>query len=111
MIRWFKAYTAFLCMLYLACMAFSFFLLVANPAKPEMSALEARILGAVLLLVGGALFAACLVPLLVRPRPWVWTYDLVVICLGMTSACFLPACIPLLIYWLKPETKAWFGRR
>jgi hypothetical protein len=28
----------------------------------------------------------------------------------MTSACFLPACIPLLIYWIKPDVKAYFGR-
>jgi hypothetical protein len=30
--------------------------------------------------------------------------------IGMTSCCFLPFLIPLLIYWLKPETKAYFGR-
>jgi hypothetical protein len=28
----------------------------------------------------------------------------------MTSACFLPFCIPLLIFWLKPEAKHYFGR-
>jgi hypothetical protein len=33
----------------------------------------------------------------------------VIICLGMTSACFLPVCIPLLIFWIKPETKLYFG--
>jgi len=48
--------------------------------------------------------------LFLRPKPWVWIYDLVIICMGMTSACFLPAAIPLLIYWLKPEVKAHFGR-
>ena len=41
-------------------------------------------------------------------RPWVWTYSLVVICLGMGS-CTIVAALPLLIYWLKPETKAYFG--
>ena len=47
----------------------------------------------------------------VRPRPWVWTYDLVVICFGFTSACFFPFCIPLLIFWLKPPVKEWFGKK
>jgi hypothetical protein len=28
----------------------------------------------------------------------------------MTSVCCIPACVPLLIYWIKPETKAYFGR-
>jgi hypothetical protein len=66
-------------------------------------------LGAGCLLIGLALFGACLLPLILRPRPWLWTYNLVVICVGMTSACFLPFCIPLLIFWLKPEVKAHFG--
>jgi hypothetical protein len=35
-------------------------------------------------------------------------YDLVLICIGMTSCCILPAAIPLLIFWLKPEAKNWF---
>jgi hypothetical protein len=39
-----------------------------------------------------------------------WVYDLVVICLGMTSACILPASVPLLIFWLKPEVKSHFGK-
>lgn len=67
-------------------------------------------MGALMLLIGLGLFAACLLPLLVSPRSWLWTYDLVIICLGMSSACFLPACIPLLIFWLKPDTKRYFGR-
>ena len=42
-------------------------------------------------------------------KNWAWVYHLVMICIGLTSCCCLPACIPLLIYWLKPETKAMFG--
>lgn len=49
-------------------------------------------------------------PLVLGPWPWLWTYDLVIICLGMTSTCILPASIPLLIFWLKPETKRYFGK-
>jgi hypothetical protein len=39
-----------------------------------------------------------------------WVYDLVVICVGMTSFCCMPVCIPLLIFWIKPEVRAYFGR-
>ena len=42
-------------------------------------------------------------------RKWVWIYDLVVICLGMTSCCTLPVCIALLIFWIRPETRQFFG--
>jgi hypothetical protein len=40
----------------------------------------------------------------------VWVYDIVLICLGMTSVCCMPVTIPLLIFWIKPDAKAWFGR-
>ncbi len=42
--------------------------------------------------------------------PGAWTYHLVLICLGLTSACCIPVSLPLLIYWMKPETKTYFGR-
>jgi len=43
-------------------------------------------------------------------RPGVWVYDVVLIALGLTSACLWPITIPLLIFWIKPENKLWFGR-
>jgi hypothetical protein len=75
-----------------------------------MTPTEAKVVGALLTCVSGAFLAASAAPFLLPARPWVWIYDLVVICLGMTSACFLPATIPLLIFWIKPEVKAYFGR-
>jgi hypothetical protein len=109
-ILWFKIYSGFLCLLYLATAAFSLFLFFADPADTEMSVTAARVTGVLLLVVGLGLFGACLLPLVLGPRPWLWTYDLVIICLGMTSACILPASIPLLIFWLKPEAKRYFGK-
>ena len=99
---WFKVYTGVLCFCYLAVAGFGIFLIFDDPAE--------RSVGLVLLLFGIAFFGGCLVPLILKPRPWLWTYDLVIICLGMTSACFLPASIPLLIAWMKPETKSYFGK-
>ena len=110
-ILWFKVYTAFLAFIYLSCACASLIFLFVDPVELEMDAVVARALGAVLLVMGLSLFAACLVPLIARPRPWVWIYDLIIICLGMTSACFWPAVIPLLIFWLKPETKRHFAFR
>jgi len=59
--------------------------------------------------MGLALCAAIGVGLLAPRRKWGWVYALVVICLGLTSCCTMPACIPLLIFWLKPETKAYYN--
>jgi hypothetical protein len=107
---WFKIYCGSLCLLYLATAALSLFFFLADPSDTEMSQSAGVLFGVLLLVVGLLLFGVCLLPLILAPRPWLWTFDLVVICLGMTSACFLPACIPLLIFWLKPETKRYFGK-
>lgn len=58
------------------------------------------------LVLGGAFVAAFFIP----RKPWAWTYHMVLICLGLSSPCFIPICVPLLIYWLRPEAKAYFGK-
>ena len=59
----------------------------------------------------GLLFAGVFAAVFfLKPQPWVWVYSLVLICIGMTSACCIPACVPLLIFWLKPEVQRWYGR-
>lgn len=49
--------------------------------------------------------AAALVPY----RPWGWTVGLVVLAVGLSSASALAA-LPVLVLWLRPETRAAFGR-
>jgi hypothetical protein len=65
----------------------------------------------------GLLFGICGVLALVylssffiHPRPWAWIYHLVLICVGLSSPCIMPASIPLLIFWIRPETRQYFGR-
>lgn len=76
---------------------------------------EAALLMGLLYIVLGSIFLVLylLAPFLPN-RPWVWTYDLILICLGLanccTNCCTIPACVPLLIFWIKPETQAYFGR-
>lgn len=107
---WFRVYCLVLCVLYLLTALFGIPFLVLSPTDLDMPPMVARLVGLAILVMGLALLAASAAPLFLRPRPWVWMYDLVIICLGLTSACFLPVCIPLLVYWIKPEVKAHFGR-
>lgn len=109
-IIWFRVYCCVLCFLYLVFAAVSLVFFLGDPVDLEMPRVTALVIGLIFLLSGLLLFVASLLPLILRPRPWVWTYDLIIICMGMTSACFLPVCIPLLIFWMKPETKAHFGK-
>lgn len=59
----------------------------------------------------GAFFAIVYGVALFLPRkPYNWIVGIVMIAIGLTSCCFLPAAVPLIIFWLKPETKAYLGR-
>lgn len=109
-IIWFKIYAALLCFLYLLTGAFSFVFLFGDPSELDMPENMARIVGVMMLVISAGLFVICLLPLILKPKPWLWVYNLVVICLGMTSACFLLICVPMLIFWLKPETRRYYGK-
>ncbi len=41
-------------------------------------------------------------------QQWAWIVGIILIGLSLTSVCCLPISIPLLFFWLKPETKGWF---
>lgn len=107
---WFRVYCVFLALLYLLVATMGAFLVIARPDTREYNETEILIMGIVYLVLGIALFIPFAIAPLLPRRPWVWIYGMVLIAIGLTSCCFIPACIPLLIYWLKPETKALFGR-
>jgi hypothetical protein len=109
-VYWFKWYAGVLAFIYLLVTLAAIPFLAMDPADLEMAPAEATVFGVILLVVGGLFLVACVLPFFLKPRPWVWVYNLVIICLGLTSACFMAASIPLLIFWLKPEAKAYYGR-
>jgi MFS family permease len=107
--KWFVAYCISMALLYLLLAVMGIVFGFIEPDR-EMSAEEAKLMGAVFIILGLVFcvpYAAA--PFLPR-QSWVWILGLVLICLGLTSACCLPICIPLLIHWLKPEMKAFYGR-
>jgi MFS family permease len=111
-LRWHRVYCGLMAALYAACvamgMAFIYFSdRLADSDNPAGFFLFMGALWIVLGLALAALFAAAFV---IPPRPWAWIFHLVLICIGLSSPCCLPVCVPLLIYWLKPETRTYFGR-
>ena len=107
--KWFVVYCIFMALLYIVTAAMGVVFMFAEPDR-DMSEMEAKIMGFVFLTLGLVFFVVhALAPFLPR-KSWVWTYGLVIICIGLTSACCLPACIPLLIHWLKPEMKDFYGK-
>jgi hypothetical protein len=43
-------------------------------------------------------------------RPLFWILCAILIGLGLTSCATIPFCVPLMLFWLKPENQAFFGR-
>lgn len=108
--KWYVVYCVIMALLYLVTAAMGIVFLVMEPESPEMNVGEMRFMGVVILIMG----VVFLVPYAAAPflprKSWVWIFGLVLICIGLTSACLLPICIPLLIFWLKPEMKEFYNR-
>ena len=103
-VTWYVVYAVFMAVVYLGAIGLG--VLLASFAQKDEETIQGVIIAVVslpfLVLFAVAPFRA--------NTPGAWTYHLVLICLWLTSACCIPVSLPLLIYWLKPETKAYFGK-
>jgi len=108
-VLWYQIYCIGLAVLYVSVLGFMVVMGVIAARGASMKPEDLIVSGVVAVMcVPFAVFYAA-APFLPN-KPWAWTYGIVAIAIGMTSACCLPACVPLLIYWMKPETKMFFGR-
>lgn len=117
-VTWFRVYLVAMLLVYVLLAAFGG-IMVAMPdlmVDPDASvgsnrpadATEAMIMGAVYLVMGLVLAVGFVVPLLLPRGKVAWVWSLVTICLGLTSPCCMPATIPLLIFWLRQDTRDWY---
>lgn len=113
-LRWYRVYLGAMAAIYLACVVGGILLLsfheeIADwPPKDEPWTI--LVYGVVLLVIGTILLAAYLAAFFLPRKPWAWIAHLVLIAIGLTSCCTIPASVPLLVAWLKPDLRAWFGR-
>jgi hypothetical protein len=108
---WYRVYLGALSALYLL-LAMMGMLMMTLPvdgfdASPE----ENFIVGIIYAIIGAIFFIIHIIALALPAKPYNWIVGIIMIALGMTSCCTWPAAIPLLIFWLKPETKEFFGRK
>lgn len=108
--NWYRVYCGAMAAMYLLCIVGGVLMLVADEETFGSDTAQMRFTGIALALFSAPAMAAFALGLFLPRKPWTWTYGLVLICLGMTSVCCLPACIPLLIAWIKEDVKAAFGR-
>ncbi len=107
--KWFVVYCILMALGYLTLAVMGIVFGFIEPDR-EMSAAEAKLMGVVFLILGLALCVPYAIAPFLPRKSGVWVFGLVLICIGLTSLCCLPVCIPLLISWLKPEMKAFYGR-
>lgn len=109
---WYVAYAVAMALLYLACVggAVALGVFAADIPASATDDMPPVVMAVILGVIGLPLFVAYAAAPFLPKKPWAWTYHLVLICISLTSACCMIAGIPLLIYWMKPETKAMFGK-
>jgi MFS family permease len=108
---WYRVYLGVMVALYIAGIGLGVFLIYFSQFEPNAEKeMETFIAGIAYSVIAVPFAIAFAIALFLPRKPWNWVVGIVYIALGMTSCCFLPATVPLLIYWLKPETKAYFGR-
>ena len=109
-ILWYRIYNALTALMYFGLAGFFWWVKSVDLdfSSPEEE-MELIVMAWVFLVVGlplGFFYLACC---FMTYRRWHWVLGFFSIGIGLTGCC-LPVCIPILIFWLKPETKAWLGR-
>jgi len=117
-ITWFKVYAGLMVLLYIIVLVAGILIFanaesfVGNDVRPGSSVptdpAEAQLMGLIYAVLGVVLSLVFAVGLATPRRFWGWVYGIVLIAIGLTSCCFWPITIPLLIFWLKPEVKDWY---
>lgn len=82
--------------------------IINNGSNPTPKEQNDAIEGGIILIVYGLFYFIPFILALVLPRkPGHWIFGMVLIALSSISCIFLPFAIPLLFYWVKPETRAY----
>lgn len=107
---WYRVYCGALAALYGLVTGLGLMMTYFKPGDTVAEAQEMMITGVAYAVVGAIFFAIFVFALMQPPKPYNWIVGIVMIAIGLTSCCMWPATVPLLIYWMKPETRAFFGR-
>jgi hypothetical protein len=107
--RLYVAYCVAMAIMWFTLVLLGLAFLLTGPPDSKMSPQEARVMGLVFVGLGVVLMAPYVAAPFLPRRRWAWVLGIVLIVLSMTGTCCLPLAIPLLILWVKPESKAFFG--
>lgn len=106
---WFLLYVASLVVTYLLCAVGGAALFIWGMGLNGPEAFEMMLTGGVLVGVSAPLLAGFVAAPFLPRRKWVWMYDIILIGLGMGSCLWMPLSLYLLIKFLEPEVRDYFG--
>ena len=104
---WYCVYCAGMALMYLAVIGLGIMFLTVEDF--ELEEFERLLYGYMFIVMGVVLMGAYVIAPFLPKNRGAWVYGIILIAFGLTSCCTMPASIPLLIFWLKPEAKAFFG--
>jgi hypothetical protein len=108
---WYRMYLGVMMLLYMGVAIFGASIAYFQPALDRQGPEETLLMGVIYGLLGAVFFLVHLVALVLPPKPYNWIVGIMMIAIGMTSCCLWPVVIPLLVFWVKPETKSYLGRK
>ena len=109
---WYNVYCSCMLLLYVvvAALGVAMVIFIDELSPPNDAERAGNIAAGILMAIASVgmmlLFA---LGLLIPRRKWGWVYGFIPIAIGLTSPCCIPASLPLLWFWLKPENKEWFN--
>jgi len=109
---WYVAFCVAFAIMWFVLVMMGLSFIFSGPPNREMSQPDAQVMGFIFVGLGAALMVPYAAAPFLPTVAQLLSDGIVLIVLSMTGACCLPAAIPLLISWVKPETKEYFdGRR
>jgi hypothetical protein len=106
---WARIYAIAYALLYLAALVGGCALLADSGDLHGREADDLMTSGVALIAISLPFLAFALVVSSAPRTKWGWIVNVVLMGLSASSCLCLPAAIPLIIFWLKPETKRWYG--
>lgn len=107
---WYKIFCAFNALMYLVILLLGVAMFLAPGLAEELGdeGAELYVTGGLFVAMGALLAVPYALPLFLPPTKGAWILGIVLIAVSMTSCCFLPVAIVLLIYWINENTRGYF---
>jgi hypothetical protein len=110
-ILWARIFAAALALMYVACILGGVLGIFGASQQHGDRAAQAMIQGVIMVVMGIGLSILCAIAFFRIDRRTKGTHTMYLVMMGLacTSCCCIPFALPLLLQWLKPEVKAWYG--